>query len=67
MLCIATNEKHNNKDQAGGGELQTLYGWSVDITIAAAAGYTVEFGEIYAPPNSGAFAMRSPNINQLQF
>jgi len=33
-------------------ELQYLYGWSVDITIAAAVGYTVEFGEIY-DPNTG--------------
>ena len=37
---------------AGGGELQPLYGWSVDVTIAAAVGYTVEFGEIH-DPNTG--------------
>ncbi len=42
----------NEAGESGEGELQPLYGLSVDVTIAAAVGYTIEFGEI-CDPNTG--------------
>lgn len=47
-------EDKKEEDQAGEGEFQPLYGWSVDVIIVAAAGYMIEFREIY-DPNTGRY------------